>query len=40
MRVGVMAPPDLVRGFAERLLRLGIPEIEAMARAARVSVRG
>jgi hypothetical protein len=34
----LMPTDDVVRGFAERLLRLGIPEIDAMARAAGVSV--
>src|SRR5580700_9682965 len=33
----LMPSDDVVRGFAERLLRLGIPEIDAMARAAGVS---
>jgi dihydrodipicolinate synthase/N-acetylneuraminate lyase len=36
----LMPSDDVVRGFAERLLRLGIPEIEAMARAAGVLNRG
>jgi dihydrodipicolinate synthase/N-acetylneuraminate lyase len=36
----LMPSDDVVRGFAERLLRLGIPEIDAMARAASASDRG
>jgi hypothetical protein len=31
----LMPTEDALRGFAERLLQLGIPEIDEMARAAR-----
>jgi dihydrodipicolinate synthase/N-acetylneuraminate lyase len=35
-----MPPDDVVEDFADRLLRLGIPEIDDMARAAGLRVRG
>ncbi len=35
----LMPPDDVVQDFADRLLRLGIPEIDDMARAAGLSVR-
>jgi len=36
----LMPPDDVVEDFADRLLRLGIPEVDDMARAAGVRVRG
>jgi dihydrodipicolinate synthase/N-acetylneuraminate lyase len=36
----LMPPDDVVQAFADRLLRLGIPEIDDMARAAGRRVRG